>query len=77
MNSASYMGQTPTARCKNAHYQFMEPLNTPVSLQILFFSISLKRTEVFFFFFEHEFQQFKLPLNDKLRVPRWKKVPCV
>lgn len=37
MNSASYMGQTPTARCKNAHYQFMEPLNTPVSLQILFF----------------------------------------
>lgn len=37
MNSASYMGQTPTARCKNAHYQFMEPLNTPVSILILFF----------------------------------------
>lgn len=29
MNSASYMGQTPSARCMRAHYQFTQPSNTP------------------------------------------------
>lgn len=76
MNSASYMGQTPSARCMNAHYQFMEPLNTPCFSSNSFFSLVFKESWVFFFFlFEHEFRQFKLPLNDKLRVPRWKKGP--
>lgn len=29
MNSASYVGQTPSARRKDAHYQFMAPPNAP------------------------------------------------
>lgn len=77
MNSAFYMGQTPSARCMNAHYQFMQALNTPCFSSNSLFFLSLKGAQLFFFFFEHEFRQFKLPLNDKLRVPRWKKVPCV
>lgn len=45
--------------------------------KLFLFPFTLKGALSFFFFFEHEFRQFKLPLNDKLRVPRWKKVPCV
>lgn len=55
MNSASYMGQTPTACCKNAHYQFMEPLNTPRLSSNSLFSSSLKRTEFFFSFLSMNF----------------------
>lgn len=69
MNSASYMGQTPSARCMNAHYQFMQPLNTPCFSSNSLFFLVFKGScffFFFFFFFEHEFQQFKLPLNDKL-----------
>lgn len=51
MNSASYMGQTPSARCMNAHYQFMEHWTLPDSLQILFFSLVFKGTFFFSFSF--------------------------
>lgn len=48
INSASYMGQTPSARCMNAHYQFMEPLNAPC---FCFFFSSLKGAKFFFSLF--------------------------
>lgn len=79
MNSASYMGQTPSARCMRAHYQFIQPLNTPCFSSNSFFPLLFKESSFFFslLFLSMNFRQFKLPLNDKLRVPRWKKVPCV
>lgn len=41
--------------------------------QSLFLPLVFKRSCFLFLFFEHEFLQFKLPLNDKLRVPHWKR----
>ena len=43
MNSASYMGQMPSARCMNTHYQFMETLNTHNLFSNSLFFWSLKR----------------------------------
>lgn len=50
MNSTSYMGQTPLARCMNAHYQFMEPPNTPCFSSNCLYSPCLKGSGAFFFF---------------------------
>lgn len=83
MNSAFYMGQTPSARCVNAHYQFMQPLNAACFSSIFFLVFKESWASSLFFnffsfsFLSMNFRQFKLPLNDKQRVPRWKKVPCV
>lgn len=55
MNSASHMGQTPSARCMNAHYQFMEPLNTPCFSSNSLFSLVFKGSWVFFFFLSMDF----------------------
>lgn len=54
--------------------------NTPCfsSNSLLFFFLLVFQGTFFsslFPFFEHRFRQFKLPLNDKLRVPRWRKGP--
>lgn len=72
MNSARYVGQTPSARWMNAHYQFMEALNTHRSSLFLSLSTLVFKGSWALFFSKREFQQFKLPLNDKPRVPRWK-----
>lgn len=42
MNSPSYMGQTPSAHCIQAHYQFIQPLNTPFLFKFFLFPFSLK-----------------------------------
>lgn len=54
MNSHSYMGQTPSARCMQAHYQFIQPLNTLFLFKFFLLPFSLKGA-LFFFIFEHEF----------------------
>lgn len=41
MNSASYVGQTPSARRKHAHYQFMAPPNAPRSFRKKIFKAPL------------------------------------
>lgn len=52
MNSASYMGQTPSAHSMNAHYQFMEKLNTPCFSSNTLFSLVFKGSwELFYLFF--------------------------
>lgn len=51
MNSASYMGQMPSARCMHAHYQFIQPLNTPCFSSNSLFFFSLKGALSFFFLF--------------------------
>lgn len=50
MNSVSYMGQTPSARCMNAHYLFMQSLNTPCFASNSFFLV-FKASWAFFFSF--------------------------
>lgn len=50
MNSVSYMGQTPSARCMNAHYLFMQSLNTPCFASNSFFLV-FKASWAFFFHF--------------------------
>lgn len=56
MNSASYMGQTPSARCRNAHYQFMQPMNTPCfSSNPLFFLVFKESWAIFFSFLSMNF----------------------
>lgn len=58
MNSASYMGHTPSAHSMNAHYQFMEKLNTPCfSSNSLFFLVFKGSWAVlpFFVFFSMNF----------------------
>lgn len=50
MNSVSYMGQTPSARCMNAHYLFMQSLNTPCFASSSFFLV-FKASWAFFFSF--------------------------
>lgn len=51
MNSASYMGQMPSARCMHAHYQFIQPLNTPCFSSNSLFFFSLKGALSFSFSF--------------------------
>lgn len=51
MNSVSYMGQTPSARCMNAHYLFMQSLNTPCFTSDSLFFLAFKVSWAFFFLF--------------------------
>lgn len=81
MNSTPYMERTPSARCARSLSIHGCRRTLPVSSSSSFSRPLRKLTPQhppsFFplFFFEHEFRQFKLPLNDKLRSPTLEKGP--